>query len=1710
MKFDRPSLRTLATIAAGLLVLVACQNATDSNTNSDTPVVATGKFPIVAPRIPDSATWVFQKDTVAKSPSCPAPGSDGTTTCTETFNLPRSLGTDSVALQLWTLGIQTYTLYFKESGSSTTLSFGSASVESLDTLLLSKFAELSAGQKSSFGSGPTGLVAYYASLILSGDTAVLGKPIPVGMSLNSVKKELVRVGVDSGKTLSQLTSLNIQLGSTTLTLDSNTIRLDISVLIQAKLLGTSDSTKMFPPYPVRVTTPIAVSGPVVAGGSPVAVSGAFSWTSGHSIKPLIRVGTSTPGDSANITFPTERFLPSDTTWTLSGNLTLQADAAAAAGTDTLVITLSDSSGHSATSSTTFTVTAAPALAAPNFTPAAGTYATAQSVSLTTSSTGATIYYTLDGTTPTTASTKYADTAISVPVGETIQAITVENGHPNSATSSATYVIGVASPPAFSPATGTYSTAQNVSLTSATAGATLYYTTDGSAPTTASTKYTGAAIPVVASETIQAIAVVGGMANSSVASAAYSIGSTSAPTFAPAAGTFSSAQTVVLSSTTSGATIYYTTDGSTPTSTSTKYNDTSIAVVGSETIKAIAIANGFTSPAAVAVYTISIPGQTTSPTFTPAAGTYSTAQSVALSCATSGATIYYTVDGSQPTTASSVYSAPISVTASETVKAMAVAAGSTNSLVASAAYTIQLPAAAPIFSPAGGTYASAQSVTLASTTPGAVIYYTLDGSAPTANSSVYSTPIVVGASQTIKAIALATNYGTSSVSGAVFAINVPGVTESPTFSPVAGTYTAAQSVTLTSATSGATIYYTLDGSTPSMSSTVYSTPIGVGASETIKALATSTGNSNSQVSSAAYAIQLPAAAPTAAPAGGSYTSAQSVTLASTTAGATIYYTVDGTAPTTSSSVYSAPIGVGANETIKAMAVATGSSTSAVTTAAYVISIPGVAATPTFGVAAGTYTSTQTVTLSTTTTGATIYYTLDGTAPITASSVYSTPLSVGTSETIKAIAVATGYSTSAVASAAYTITGTAATPTFSVTAGTYTTAQSVTLATATPGATIYYTLDGTAPTTTSTLYAGPISVATSETIKAIAVETGWTSSAVASAAYTITGTAAAPSFSLMAGTYTTTQSVTLTTTTPGASIYYTLDGTAPTTTSTLYAGPISVATSETIKAIAVETGWTSSAVASAAYTITGTAATPTFGVQGGTYTTAQSVTLATATTGASIHYTLDGTTPTSTSTLYAGAISVASTQTIKAIAVETGWTTSAVASATYTITISVPVPTISPSGGSYTSTKLVTISTTTAGATLQDSLSTGSAWVPYNSQLSVGVNIKIFARTVLNGMKSAVVEADFAFPPSLTDNVANDTLPASGVSTSTVTVTAPGSDNIYVSTDNLNWTPLKSGAAYPMTASGTLKAYSVTGSATSATDSITFDLYQKPPTISPNGGVFPKDTVVTLASPTTGDTIYYTTDGKTTPSRSTTRYTAPFEFGATGTVQAIAVKSGVVSSIVSSASFAIADTNTYGVPWQTGIRYGTLLDTRDSTVYRTVTIGAQIWMAQNLRHVVTGSSCVVNTVTGPDTCKKYGQLYSWSMAMGLPVQDDTSYSGATLASNYAGVCPSGWHIPSESEWATLSSTVDPNSLNLDVMRATNGWNFVRGVTTGNGSDQYGFRALPTDGGGLTTDWWTPTESDPQNAVSEYVSFNSDITDNGPGFKTTPYPVRCMKNP
>ena len=262
-----------------------------------------------------------------------------------------------------------------------------------------------------------------------------------------------------------------------------------------------------------------------------------------------------------------------------------------------------------------------------------------------------------------------------------------------------------------------------------------------------------------------------------------------------------------------------------------------------------------------------------------------------------------------------------------------------------------------------------------------------------------------------------------------------VAATPTFSPVAGTYTSPQSVSLLDTTAGAAIYYTTDGvTTPTTSSPVFNPaqPIQVTTQTTIKAMAAASGFANSPVATGTFTIQVPAAAtPTFSPAPNTYSSPQSVSLLDATSGATIYYTTDGvTNPTTSSAVFNpaSPIPVSANMTIKAMAAASGFANSAVATGVYTIQLP-TTATPTFSPVAGTYNSTQSVSLLDSTSNSTIYYTTDGvTNPTTSSAVFNPaqPIPVNATTTIKAMATANNLANSAVATGVFTLQ--TATPTF----------------------------------------------------------------------------------------------------------------------------------------------------------------------------------------------------------------------------------------------------------------------------------------------------------------------------------------------------------------------------------------------------------------------------------------------------------------------------------------------------------------------------------------------------------------------------------------------------------------------------------------------------------------------------------------------------------
>ncbi|MFA5104667.1 MAG: chitobiase/beta-hexosaminidase C-terminal domain-containing protein [Candidatus Margulisiibacteriota bacterium] len=251
-----------------------------------------------------------------------------------------------------------------------------------------------------------------------------------------------------------------------------------------------------------------------------------------------------------------------------------------------------------------------------------------------------------------------------------------------------------------------------------------------------------------------------------------------------------------------------------------------------------------------------------PVFSPSAGTYTTTQEVTISCPTSGAAIYYTTDDSEPKETSTKYIGPISVSATARIRAKAYLSPKVPSAVTSAIYDITGTVANPTFSPEAGTYASAQDVAISCLTSGVRITYTTDGATPIESSTLYENPISIATTTTLKAKAFLDTYASSEVQTATYYIGQ----EAPlSFSPASGTVEGETERTITiTGGSGSTIYYTTDGSDPTVSASNLSSPatitIEVGSTspvkvETIKAFAMQSGKVASPISSETYTLSL---------------------------------------------------------------------------------------------------------------------------------------------------------------------------------------------------------------------------------------------------------------------------------------------------------------------------------------------------------------------------------------------------------------------------------------------------------------------------------------------------------------------------------------------------------------------------------------------------------------------------------------------------------------------------------------------------------------------------------------------------------------------------------------------------------------------------------------------------------------------------------------
>jgi hypothetical protein len=313
-----------------------------------------------------------------------------------------------------------------------------------------------------------------------------------------------------------------------------------------------------------------------------------------------------------------------------------------------------------------------------------------------------------------------------------------------------------------------------------------------------------------------------------------------------------------------------------------------------------------------------------------------------------------------------------------------------------------------------------------------------------------------------------------------------------------------------------------------------------------------------------------APPTFSPTTEGFTGTVTVTISDSSPSPTIYYTTDGSVPTTGSSVYSTPLTFSATTTLRAIATSSGLTTSTSSQAVYTLG-SNPAATPTFSPNSETFTGSISVVISDSTSSPTVYYTLDGSTPTTASTVYSGPLAISASTTVKAIATASGFTQSAVGTAVYSLSGpTAATPLFTPGSQAFTGTLSVVISDTTPSSTIYYTTNGTTPNTGSTVYSGPISVSANTIINAIAVATGYITSAMGTATYTLSSQT--PTIIPGPQKFSTTLTVSIVSPAGGV-IHYTVDGSTPTSASPLYAGAFTISASTTVKAITIVSGVTS---------------------------------------------------------------------------------------------------------------------------------------------------------------------------------------------------------------------------------------------------------------------------------------------------------------------------------------------------------------------------------------------------------------------------------------------------------------------------------------------------------------------------------------------------------
>jgi uncharacterized protein (TIGR02145 family) len=209
------------------------------------------------------------------------------------------------------------------------------------------------------------------------------------------------------------------------------------------------------------------------------------------------------------------------------------------------------------------------------------------------------------------------------------------------------------------------------------------------------------------------------------------------------------------------------------------------------------------------------------------------------------------------------------------------------------------------------------------------------------------------------------------------------------------------------------------------------------------------------------------------------------------------------------------------------------------------------------------------------------------------------------------------------------------------------------------------------------------------------------------------------------------------------------------------------------------------------------------------------------------------------------------------------------------------------------------------------------------------------------------------------------------------------------------------------------------------------------------------------------------------------------------------------------------------------------------YETIPINGQVWMAENLNYKVAGSLCYgegnssYSASEVQANCDKYGRLYDWATAMNLPQSCNSQLvtnCGGQVNAKHQGICPSGWHIPSNEDWDKLMRYVDGSTGTSSpydsptagrYLKATSGWYSCGPSGSGNSylcEDTFGFSALPGGYGYSGGDfgyvgsygyWWSSSEYNSNYAYSRFMDCDGEYAYYGNNDKSDLYSVRCVQD-